>query len=160
MKLALQMSAVRQTDSVRRAIAAAALLSGSLFFVAGAKAQAQYPTQNIDVRPELLKNVGIDQKLNDSVPLDLTFRDETGQTIKLAQFFGNGPVILSLVYYNCPMLCTQVLNGMERSLKDVPMDIGKQFSVVTVSIDPTERPTARVGETGAVHGYVRPSWGD
>ena len=131
MKLAAQKSATIRGNSAWRAVIAAALLLGSPFFGAVAKAQFQYPSQNIDVRPELLKDVGIDQKLNNSVPLDLTFRDETGQTVKLAQFFGNGPVILSLVYYNCPMLCTQVLNGMERSLKDVPMDIGKQFSVVT-----------------------------
>jgi len=66
-------------------------------------------------------------------------------------------VILSLVYYNCPMLCTQVLNGMERSLKDVPMDIGKQFSVVTVSIDPTERPTLASAKRALYTGlYGRP----
>ncbi len=163
MKLALQKSATFPGDSTRRAIAAAALLLGSLFFGAATEAQFQYPTQNIDVRLELLKDVGIDQKLNDSVPLDLTFRDEAGQTVKLEQFFADKPVVLSLVYYNCPMLCTQVLNGMERSLKDVPMDIGKQFSVVTVSIDPTERPalasakralyTGLYGRPGATQGW-------
>ena len=157
MKLALS------GDSAGRTIIAAALLLGPLFFGSGAKAQFQYPTQNIDVRPELLKDVGIDQKLNDSVPLDLAFRDEAGETVKLGQFFGDKPVVLSLVYYNCPMLCTQVLNGMERSLKDVPMDIGKQFSVVTVSIDPTERPalasakralyTGLYGRPGATQGW-------
>jgi protein SCO1 len=162
-KLALQRSATFSGDSTRRTIIAAALLLGSLFFGSGAKAQFQYPTQNIDVRPELLKDVGIDQKLNDSVPLDLAFRDEAGETVKLGQFFGDKPVVLSLVYYNCPMLCTQVMNGMERSLKDVPMDIGKQFSVVTVSIDPTERPalasakralyTGLYGRPGATQGW-------
>jgi protein SCO1 len=162
-KLTLREFATLPTDSMRRAIIAAALLLGSLFFGSGTNAQFQYPTQNIDVRPELLKDVGIDQKLNDSVPLDLTFRDEAGETVKLGQFFGDKPVVLSLVYYNCPMLCTQVLNGMERSLKDVPMDIGKQFSVVTVSIDPTERPalasakralyTGLYGRPGATQGW-------
>jgi len=162
-KLALQRSATFSGDSTRRTIIAAALLLGSLFFGSGTKAQFQYPTQNIDVRPELLKDVGIDQKLNDSVPLDLAFRDEAGETVKLGQFFGDKPVVLSLVYYNCPMLCTQVMNGMERSLKDVPMDIGKQFSVVTVSIDPTERPalasakralyTGLYGRPGATQGW-------
>lgn len=98
------------------------------------------PTQNIGVRPELLKDVGIDQKLNDTIPLDLTFRDEHGKTVELAQFFGSKPVILSLVYYSCPMLCTQILNGLDRGLKNVPMGIGTDFNVVTVSIDPTERP--------------------
>jgi len=156
-KLGVTKSATFRVRSARRATVASALLLGSLFFGAVAYAQFQYPTQNIGVRPELLKDVDIDQKLNNSVPLDLTFRDETGETVKLAQFFGNGPVILSLVYYNCPMLCTQVLNGMERSLKDVPMDIGKQFSVVTVSIDPTERPTLASAKRALYAGlYGRP----
>ncbi len=163
MKLAVQKSATFQGNSARHAIIMSALVLGSLFFSGATKAQFQYPTQNIDVRPALLKDVGIDQRLNDSVPLDLTFRDESGQIVKLAQFFGGKPVVLSLVYYNCPMLCTQVLNGMERSLKDVPMDIGKQFSVVTVSIDPTERPalasakramyTGLYGRPGATQGW-------
>ena len=66
-------------------------------------------------------------------------------------------MILSLVYYNCPMLCTQVLNGLERSLKDVPMDIGKQFNVVTVSIDPTERPVLASAKRALYAGlYGRP----
>ena len=98
------------------------------------QAQLQGPVQDIGVRPDLLKDVGIDQKLNQSVPLNLTFRDEHGKPVQLGQYFGRKPVILSLVYYNCPMLCTQVLNGLESSLKLIPMDIGKQFDVVTVSI--------------------------
>jgi len=116
-----------------------------------------YPTQNIDVRPALLKDVGIDQKLNDSVPLDLTFSDEAGKNVALRDAFGGKPAVLSLVYYNCPMLCTQVLNGIERSLKDVPMDIGKQFSVVTVSIDPTEKPPLASAKRAMYAGlYGRP----
>jgi protein SCO1 len=114
----------------------------SALFVYPSRAAAQFtdPMQGIGVRPELLKEVGVDQKLNDSIPLNLTFRDEHGRPVELAQFFGSKPVILSLVYYNCPMLCTQVLNGLDRSLQLVPMEIGKDFEVVTVSIDPTERP--------------------
>jgi protein SCO1 len=156
-KLAVTKSAAFRVNSARCASIASALLLGSSFFAAVAQAQFQYPTQNIGVRPELLKDVGIDQKLNNSVPLDLTFRNETGQNVKLAQFFAGKPVVLSLVYYNCPMLCTQVLNGMERSLKDVPMDIAKQFSVVTVSIDPTERPTLAAAKRALYTGlYGRP----
>lgn len=96
------------------------------------------PIQNIGVRPELLKDVGVDQKLNQSIPLDLQFNDEDGRPVELRQYFGSKPVILSLVYYNCPMLCTQVLNGLERSLKEIPLDIGKDYTIVTVSIDPSE----------------------
>src|SRR6202142_907797 len=118
------------------AIAAAAFLS----LAPGAAAQlASDPMQSVGVRPELLKNVGINQKWNQTIPLNLAFRDENGQTVQLAQFFGQKPVILTLVYYNCPMLCTQVLNGVESGLKELPTtDIGKQFEVVTISIDPTE----------------------
>ncbi|MGH9744795.1 MAG: SCO family protein [Candidatus Acidiferrales bacterium] len=146
-----------QAVPARAFVRAAALLIGLLLTCAGARAQFQYPTQNIGVRPDLLKDVGIDQKLNDSVPLDLTFRDENGQTATLRQYFGGKPVILSLVYYNCPMLCTQVLNGLERSLKDVPMDIGNQFNVLTISIDPTERPVLASAKKALYTGlYARP----
>ena len=87
----------------------AIIASALLVYPSRAGAQFTDPMQNIGVRPELLKEVGIDQKLNDSIPLNLTFRDEHGNPVELAQYFGSKPVILSLVYYNCPMLCTQVL---------------------------------------------------
>jgi len=121
-------------------LAAAAVAAAAFLALApGAAAQlASDPMQSVGVRPELLKQVGIDQKLNQSIPLDLTFRDEDGRTVALGQFFGQKPVVLTLVYYNCPMLCTQVLNGVESSLKELSTDIGNQYDVVTVSIDPTE----------------------
>lgn len=120
-------------------------------------AQLQGPVQDIGVRPSLLKEVGIDQKLNQSIPLDLVFRDEHGKSVRLGEYFGQKPVILSMVYYNCPMLCTQVLNGLESSLKLIPMDIGKQFNVVTVSIDPTERPVLAEAKQALYTGlYGRP----
>ena len=90
------------------------------------------------MRPAPLRDVGIDQKLNEQLPLDLTFRDETGKPVQLRKYFGQKPVILSLVYYDCPMLCTLVLNGLTRSLRAVPLDVGDQFHVVTVSFDPRE----------------------
>ena len=120
-------------------LAALALAFVALVLASTAAAQlASDPMQSVGVRPDLLKQVGIDQKLNQSVPLNLTFRDEHGQTVQLGQYFGQKPVILTLVYYNCPMLCTQILNGVESGLKELPLDIGKQFNVVTVSIDPSE----------------------
>jgi protein SCO1/2 len=91
-------------------------------------------------KPSLLRNVGVDQKLNEQLPLDLTFRDETGSTVRLGDYFGEKPVVLTLVYYECPMLCTQELNGLLRSVKNIPLDIGKQFNVVTVSFNPKETP--------------------
>ena len=90
--------------------------------------------------PAALKNVGIDQKLNQQLPLDLSFRDENGQTVQLGQYFGKRPVVLSLVYYSCPMLCTQVLNGMVGAFKTLAFVPGEEYEVVTVSFDPKETP--------------------
>src|SRR5271156_660660 len=112
--------------TLRASLAAAATAAVAFLALAtGAAAQlASDPMQSVGVRPELLKQVGIDQKLNQSIPLNLTFRDENGAPVQLGQFFGQKPVILTLVYYNCPMLCTQVLNGVESSLKELSRDIG------------------------------------
>jgi protein SCO1/2 len=125
---------------VRTCLAGAALAAALLAHPAPAAAQFTDPTQGIGVKPELLNEVGIDQKLNGSVPLNLTFRDEHGNSVELAQLFAGKPVILTLVYYNCPMLCTQVLNALDRSMETIPLEIGKDYNVVTVSIDPTDRP--------------------
>lgn len=89
----------------------------------------------------VVQNVAIDQNLNAQVSPDLTFRDETGATVRLAQYFNSGkPVVLSLVYYRCPGLCTMTLNGMSRAFKPLQFSAGKEFEVVTVSIDPDETP--------------------
>jgi protein SCO1/2 len=88
--------------------------------------------------PTALRDVGIDQKLDQQLPLDLVFRDESGQEVKLGQYFGQKPVVLAFVYYDCPMLCTQVLNGMVTSFRVLPFQVGKEFDVVTVSFDPRE----------------------
>jgi protein SCO1/2 len=85
-----------------------------------------------------LRDVKIEQKLDQQLPLDLVFRDESGQEVKLGQYFGQKPVVLALVYYDCPMLCTQVLNGMVTSFRVLPFQVGKEFDVVTVSFDPRE----------------------
>lgn len=82
--------------------------------------------------------IGIDQKLDEQLPLDLSFKDEEDRPVALRQFFGEKPVILSLVYYDCPMLCTQVLNGLLSSLQVLSFDVGEEFEVVTVSFDPGE----------------------
>jgi protein SCO1/2 len=88
--------------------------------------------------PTALRDVGIDQKLDQQLPLDLVFHDESGQEVKLGQYFGQKPVVLAFVYYDCPMLCTQVLNGMVTSFRVLPFQVGKEFDVVTVSFDPRE----------------------
>jgi protein SCO1 len=126
----------------RRSLAVAILLClFSMTVASSAIAQelgGSVPVQNIGVRPSLLKNVGIDQKLNAQIPLNLTFTDENGQTVELSRYFGSKPVILTLVYYTCPMLCTRILDDLDESLKQVPLNMGHDFNVVTVSIDPTD----------------------
>jgi protein SCO1/2 len=92
-------------------------------------------------KPKMLENVGIEQRLGDQLPLDLVFSDENDQTVKLVDYFGSKPVIIALVYYSCPQLCNQVLNGLTSSLKTLTaFDIGKEFTVLTVSFDPRETP--------------------
>jgi protein SCO1/2 len=90
--------------------------------------------------PATLQNVGIDQHLDEQVPLALVFRDETGKSVRLDEYFVNKPVILSLVYFECPMLCTQVLNGLVSSMKVLKFNVGKEFQVVTISFNPQEGP--------------------
>jgi protein SCO1/2 len=92
------------------------------------------------IRPPGLKNVGIQQNLNQPVPLDLMFTDDLGRSVRLGDYFGKRPVILNLVYYNCPMLCGEVLSGLEHSLRMMTLDVGKDFDVITVSFDPRETP--------------------
>lgn len=88
--------------------------------------------------PLALRDIGIDQRLGNGVPLELTFRDETGRTVRLGDYFGKRPVFISLVYYNCPKLCNLVLNGLVGGLRTLPFTVGKEFDVVTVSFDPSE----------------------
>jgi protein SCO1/2 len=89
--------------------------------------------------PTALKTVGIEQKLNEQVPLDAEFKDENGKVVKLSDYFGKGrPVLLALVYYECPMLCNEVLNGVTGSLKGISFDAGKEFDVVAISFDARE----------------------
>jgi protein SCO1/2 len=110
------------------AVAAAALL------LAGTPARAQA------IGP-ILQQIGIDQKLGQQLPLDLTFRDESGKTVALRQFFGSGkPVILTFAYYECPMLCTLVLNGALKAMRSMPLELGKDFDAVNISFNPRETP--------------------
>jgi protein SCO1/2 len=103
-------------------------------------APAQGGIVRADETPALLKGIGIDQRVNAQVPLDLPFRDEAGRAVRLGDFFGRRPVILALVYYNCPMLCTQVLNGLVGALNVMSLEAGRDFDVVAVSFDARETP--------------------
>ena len=93
-----------------------------------------------NTRPPRLENVGIEQRLDAQVPPDLIFRDETGNTVKLGDYFGHKPMILNLVYYNCTMLCGEALAGLSSAMRLVKFDVGNEFDVITVSFDPRETP--------------------
>ena len=116
-----------------------------MFCSASISAFSQAMTKGImspptNVRPPGLRNVAIEQHLNEQIPPQLTFRDETGKTVRLADYFGKRPLILNLVYYQCPMLCGEVLSGLESALRVLKFDIGKEFDVLTISFDPRETP--------------------
>jgi protein SCO1/2 len=90
--------------------------------------------------PPILKNVRYEQRLDNQVPLNLSFRDESGKSVQLSDYFGRKPVVLILAYYRCPMLCSQVLAGATHAFRQLPFRIGQQFNVLTVSFDPRETP--------------------
>ena len=89
--------------------------------------------------PPVFKGVGIEQRLGSQLPLDAVFRDETGREVKLGDYFGRRPVLIAPVYFSCPMLCTQVLDGVSRGLKGLQFDAGREFDVLAVSFDPRDR---------------------
>jgi len=110
-----------------------------------------------NVRPPKLENVGIEQHLDGQVPPDLTFRDETGKTVKLGDYFGRKPIILDLAYYNCTMLCGEVLLGLTGAMKMVSFNLGEEYDVITVSFDPKDTPElAAAKKKDYVQRYGRP----
>jgi protein SCO1/2 len=112
-------------------------------------------------QPAILNKVGIEQKLNQQLPLGLNFVDETGKTVQLGSYFGSRPAILALVYFQCPMLCSEELNGLTSALRMVHLTPGKDFDVVVVSIDPTEGPDlAAAKKRGYVNRYGKPETAD
>ncbi len=137
------------------------LLAARLLSAQGMLRPPTNPPSN--VRPAALQKVGIDQKLNNQIPLDLHFRDEAGRDVRLGEYFGSKPIIMTPVYYGCPMLCSQILSGLVSGLKPVVFDAGKQFDVIAVSFDPTETPqlafekkhnyVARYGRAGSENGF-------
>lgn len=154
--------------TIRKAALALGLL---VLFISGAvSARAQVSdfgkpvvTPAPNEAPPMLKKVSIAQKLNAQVPLDLQFRDETGKTVTLGDYFGKRPAILSMVYYKCKMLCPEEINGLVGALEMVKFNPGKDFNVIFVSIDPTETPknaaeakalyAKRYGRPGTANGW-------
>ncbi len=95
--------------------------------------------------PGPLKEVGFDQRLGDKLPLDAPFTDEQGRSVTLGDVFGERPVVLAFVYYDCPMLCPMVMNGVAKTLGVLAFDAGQEFDVVAISIDPEETPEMAAG---------------
>lgn len=116
----------------RSSLGAPALLAALLLCAGGGDLCAQ------PLSKEQVERIGIDQHLDEQLPLGLVFTDDQGQQVKLERYFGSKPVVLTLVYYECPMLCTQVLNGLVRSLRMVSFEMARDYEVVTVSFDPRE----------------------
>jgi protein SCO1 len=126
----------------------AMLVSAMALASAVVSAQGIAPAQGLpsNTVPGVLGKVAFEQRLNEQLPLDLPFKDEMGRDVKLGDYFGKKPVVLTFVYYECPMLCTQVLNGLASALGVIDESIGKEFEVVTVSFDSRETPVLAAGK--------------
>lgn len=147
---------------------AVAMISSIILHVTALHAQPASPT-GLDSRgglpasamPPVLRDVSFEQRMNQRLPLNLPFRDEAGRQVTLGDYFGQKPVILALVYYNCPMLCTQVLTGLASSLRVVTFGAGVEFAVVVVSFDPSETPEqAAAKKRWMLDEYGRPETAD
>ncbi len=114
-----------------------------------------------NVKPPGLANIAIEQRLNEQVPANLVFRDETGKAVHLSDYFGKKPLVLSLVYYRCPMLCSELLVGLESTLKVLKFDVGKEFDVLTISFDPKDTPELATAKKATIlKRYNRPGASD
>ena len=129
---------------------AAFVIAAMALFVLPARAQQPGP-------PPILREVSIAQRLNEPIPPDIIFRDEDGKAIHLGDYFGKKPIVLSLVYFDCPALCTEVLNGELRTMKAISLDLGKDFDAITVSFEPKDTPALAKAKRDVYAGqYGRP----
>jgi len=124
------------------AVLCCALLSAPVFAQVSSYGDKQSGENTGDQLPQVLQKVGVAQHLNQQLPLYAAFVDESGKPVKLGDYFGKHPAILSLVYYTCPMLCSEELDGITSSLEMVRLTPGKDFDVVVISIDPSDTPEA------------------
>jgi len=120
---------------------------------AGFKREPGMPASQV---PQALREIGFDQNLDQPVPLDTVFRDEAGATVRLGDYFGTRPVVLVFAYYDCPMLCTLVINGLASALDLLSLEPGKDFEIVTVSFNPRDTPAmAAAKKAGYIQRYKR-----
>ena len=135
-------------QTIRRTVASGAAGTALCFALLGALANAQVSSygdkeageNSGNQLPQVLQKVAVEQHLNQALPLDAQFVDDTGKTVRLGDYFGKHPALLSLVYYNCPMLCSEEMDGLASALEMVKMNPGKDFEVIILSIDPSETP--------------------
>lgn len=142
---------------------AAALLTAVLVVCSAASALADQSLVEPAKMPGPLKEVSFEQKLGDTLPLDATFRDHTGKEVRLGDYWGEKPVLLAFVYYECPMLCSLILNGMASSLAVLEFKPGEEFDIVAISIDHEETPAmAAKARSDTIRRYGRdgtdPGW--
>ena len=131
----------------------AAVVAVALSGVAGAQ-QVGIPAATM---PLIMQGVGIDQNLNAQIPLELNFKDETGQVVRLGQYFRDKPVVLALVYYECPGLCDLILNGLTHAMQQVSLNVGSDYEVVTVSFNPQDSwQLAGAKKSNYIEKYNRP----
>ncbi len=158
---------MRFSSTIRLAVSLSVLALAARFAAVPARAQvtdygAKAEGENRgDQLPTVLQRVAVSQHLNAQLPLGATFTDEAGRPVKLGDYFGKKPAILALVYYNCPMLCSEEMDGVTGALEMVHLTPGKDFSVVVISIDPSETPEmAARNKTLNVKRYGRPETAD
>jgi len=138
-----------------RSIFAVSVLLLAATFAGGQAAPDAGPTANL--RPPLLQNVGFEPPLNGRLPLELPFRDETGRTVQLREYFTQKPVVLAFVYYGCPMLCDQLEQGVVGTLRMLSFNPGRDYEVVFVSFDDSEAPSmAAQKKASAMTHFRRP----
>ena len=143
----------RETKQVVRSLF---LLLGMALLATASGAQAAGAPES-DGRPAILQDVGIDQRLDEQLPMQARFKDDTGREVALGDLFQGKPAVLAFVYYDCPMLCTQVLNGMTSALGVLKFDAGKEFEVIAISIDPRETPSVAAAKKNVyLQRYKRP----
>jgi protein SCO1/2 len=121
----------------------------SLLLIALLAGPGLSPSLAVQGTPPALREVAFEQKLAHQVPLDIVLKDEAGRDVMLGDYFGKRPVVLSLVYYECPMLCTLTLNGLTSALSVLSFDVGREFDVVTVSFEPKETPELAAAKKAA-----------
>lgn len=139
-------------------IAIAATAASAQSNVPGVNPSASAPASQM---PAVLSEVRFEQRLNEQLPLDARFKDAAGRDVTLGDFFGKRPVVLAFVYYECPMLCTQVLNGLTSSLGVLDETVGREFDVVAISFDPRETPALADGKKKShLDRYKRPESAD